>query len=61
MHLLKPASSRAREPQQMTPCAATTEACVPIACALQEKPLQKEAILQQKSRPNYPQPEKVCA
>ena len=60
VHLLKPASSRAHEPQLVKPCAATTEACVPIACALQDKPPPQEATLQQKSRPDHPQPEKVC-
>ena len=36
--------SRAREPQQLSPCATTTEACVPRArAAQQEKPLQREA------------------
>ena len=33
--------SRAREPQLLSPCATTTEACMPRACALQqEKPPQ---------------------
>ena len=36
--------SRAREPQLLSPCVATTEARVPRACApQQEKPLQWEA------------------
>ena len=42
--LLKPTSSRARVPQLLSLHAATTEACAPRACALQqEKPLQWEA------------------
>ena len=39
--LLKAACSRARELQLLSPSAAATEAQVPGACALQEKPLQQ--------------------
>ena len=51
--LLKPAHSRARMPQLLSPCAATTEACTPRTHApQQEKPPQWEACaLQQKVAP----------
>ena len=60
--LLMPASSRAWEPQLLSPCAATTEAHVPKArAAQQEKSMQWEAHgLQQKSSPLSSQPEKAC-
>ena len=60
--LLMPASSRAWEPQLLSPCAATTEAHVPKARApQQENSMQWEAHgLQQKSSPLSPQPEKAC-
>ena len=53
--------SGAREPQLLNPCAATTEARVPRACApQQEKPPQWEARApQQKGSPRSPQLEKA--
>ena len=51
--LLKPVRSRACVLQLLSPCAATTEARVPRACALQqEKPPQLEKAHAQQQRPN---------
>ena len=50
--------SRAHEPQLLSLCATTTEACVPRANAPQEKPLQWEARTPQR-RPNTAKNKKI--
>ena len=59
--LLKPTHSRARKSQLLSPHAATTEARMPRACALQrETTAMRSPRATTKSSPHSPQLEKAC-